>query len=163
MLSHFSEQFQGVQGPFQQHIVTFQGFQDWFLPNFRVMVNMTVPSFSSFNDLLGDWSIPVHVVLFRFIHSTFYFQVHLRLRHIPLISGTLVKQDTITNPLSQGTYCSEMFQNEWFWKIVDEYFHHDWEKCWALLLWSAPEQRISNDCWGILSPWLKKIWSYCSY
>ena len=44
--------------------------------------------------------------------------------------------------------------------IAEEYFHHGWRKFWVLLLWNAPEWRISNDCWGILSPWLKKILSF---
>ena len=54
-------------------------------------------------------------------------------------------------------YCFEMLQNERFPLIVKEYFDHGWRKFWVLMLWNAPEWRISNDCWGILSPWLKKI------
>ena len=111
------------------------------------MVNMMLLSFSSFNSLIGAWSIPVHGVLFRFIPITLYFQVNLRwLRHIPLISGTLVKQDTTTttNPLSHGgTYCSEMLQNEWFLMIIGGFSNHCWRKFWVSLLWHTPEWRIS--------------------
>ena len=55
--------------------------------------------------------------------------------------------------------CSEMLQNEWFLWIVREYFHHCWWKFWFLLLWNAPEWRISIDWLGIFLPWLKKILS----
>ena len=71
---------------------------------------------------------------FRFIHLSLYFQVHW-LRRIPLISGTLCQ--------------------------TRHHHHHQPLFTWRhLLLWNAPEWRISNDCWGILSPWLKKILSF---
>ena len=57
-------------------------------------------------------------------------------------------------------YCSEILQNKRFPMIVRQCFHHGWRKCRVLLLWITQDWRISNDCWGILSPWLKEILSF---
>ena len=156
------------------------------------MVNMMLLSFSSFNGLLGAWSIPgswgpfqIHT-LNSLLPGKFKVEAHSSdIRNTcqnktppppptpyPIEALTALKcyrmndfERLLRNTFTMVEenfefYCSEILQNEGFIMIVGEYFHHGWRKLWVLLLWNTPEWGISNDCWEILSPWLKEILSF---